>query len=197
MAAAFDVHEFVILAGRGGTLLPIVAVKVSDVRRQRRMLLPIHVVVKHGDRTVAFIGDGDLAGFAERHLPITISRAAERADADGHGIQVALIAMADAEEIAQGDVDAGSFLAVVIHSQPHQARPGVFVVGHGDPDVIDDAGAAQIGHHECLARKDALAIVVAADVAVVARDAVRGEILHARQVRQRLRGQVGAREKNR
>src|SRR5262249_39689170 len=108
VAAAFDIYELVILACGGRPLLTIVAVKVRDVWRKRRVFLPIHVVIKHRDGAVSFIGHGDLAGFAERHLPVAVAGAAERADADGHGVQIALIAVADAEEIAQWNVDAGS-----------------------------------------------------------------------------------------
>jgi hypothetical protein len=76
--------------------------------------------------------------------------------------------MADSEEVSERDIDARRFLSVVIDAETHEARPGVFVIGDGEPDVTDDSGTCEIGHNECLARHDSLAIVVASDERVVA-----------------------------
>src|ERR1017187_1617686 len=121
------------------------------------MALPIDVIVKHGDGAAAFVGDGDLARYAEGHRPVTIAGPAEGAVADDHGIEVALVTVPHAEEVAQGDVDTRGLLAVVIDAHADQARPGELIVGHGKPDVADYAGSAQVGHHIGFAGKDALA----------------------------------------
>jgi hypothetical protein len=76
--------------------------------------------------------------------------------------------MADSEEVSERDIDARRFLSVVIDAETHEARPGVFVIGNREPDVTDDSGTCEIGHNECLARHDSLAIVVASDERVVA-----------------------------
>ena len=47
--------------------------------------------------------------------------------------------MPDTEEVPQWHIDAGRLLAVVIHAQADQAGPCEFVIGYGDPDVINDA----------------------------------------------------------
>src|SRR3984957_11486813 len=99
------------------------------------MLLPINVVVKHSDRTLAFVGDGDAARFAERHCPIAVARAAKRTVADRQRLDVALVSMSDSEEISERHVDAGSLFTVVIYAQTDQAGPREFVIGHCEPDV--------------------------------------------------------------
>src|SRR5437879_13821940 len=125
------------------------------------------MVVKGRHRPVAFVGRGDLTGLPERHGPITVACAAERTVADGQGVQVSLVSMADSEEITKRHIDAGCLLSVVVDSQPHQARPCVFVVGHGNPDVTYYSGAAEIRHDQSFARHNALAVVVAAHETVV------------------------------
>ena len=140
MPGPLDIQEFVILARCGGPFLAVVGVKVGRCRRAATVLLPIDVIVEHGHRPVAFVGHGDLAGFAERHGPVAVVRAAEGAVAHHQRIQVALVPVPHAEEIAQRHIHAGRLFAVVVDAQPHQAGPGKFVVGHRKPDVAHHAG---------------------------------------------------------
>jgi hypothetical protein len=79
------------------------------------------------------------------------------------------IAVADSEEVSQRNVNAGSFLAVVINAEADEARPGVLIIGYREPDVTDNAWARKVGHHESFAGHDPLAVVVASDERVVAR----------------------------
>ena len=129
----------------------------------------------------AFVGDGDLAGFAERHRPIAVAGPAVGAVADHERLDLGFDAVADREEVAHGRVHAGRVAAIVIDAQAQQPRPAVFVVGDGHPDVVDHAGPLQIGQHGGLARNGPLAVVVRVPVGVVGGGPVRGEVLRLSQ----------------
>jgi hypothetical protein len=156
------------------------------------VLLPVDVIVEHGDRTVAFVGQRDSAGLTERHRPIAVAGASEGSIANHHRVDVAVVSMTDAEEVAERRVDAGSLLAVVIDAKARQSRPGVFVIRHGEPDVADDAGSLQVCHDERFARHDALGIVVGIDEPVAARDAMSGEVFHPGETGERILCQAAA-----
>jgi hypothetical protein len=138
--------------------------------------LPVDVVVKHGHRAVAFVGHRDLAGNPERHGPVAVASPPEGAVTNGQGIEISIVSMSHAEEIAQGHVYAGCLFAVIVDSQTHQAGPRVLIIGHGDPDVAHHSRSLEIRHDQRLARHDALAIVIAPPETVVAGHAVGGEV---------------------
>ena len=148
------------------------------------MALPVDVIVEHGHRAVAFVRHGDLARTAKRHGPVTIPGPSERAVTDDHGIEVSLVTVAYAEEIAQGDVHTRRLPAVVIHAQAEEAGPGKLVIRHGEPDVAHHAGSAEVRHHVGLPGHDALAVVVAAHEPVPAGDPSGGKGLHAGEIEQ-------------
>src|SRR5438874_2664091 len=131
---------------------------------------------------MAFVGDGDAARLSVRHGPIAVARAAVRTVADHVGVEIALGAVADAEEIAQRGIDARSLAAIVVDAQAQKAGPGELAVGYRKPDVSDHAGALEIGHDECLAGKDALAVVVRIYEAIAAGDAGGGVVLEASEI---------------
>src|SRR5579872_4378575 len=143
------------------------------------MALPVDVIIDHLHGSASFVRDGDLARSAKRHRPITVAGPSERAVANHHGLEIALVTMPDAEKIAQRDVDAGGLAAVVIDPQSEQPGPRKLVVGDGKPDVTDDAGSAEVGHDVGFAGHDALAVVVAAHEAVAAGDPLGGVRLHS------------------
>ncbi len=93
------------------------------------MQLPVHVIVEHCYGAVTFIRHRDLARYTKRHGPVTVSRPSERTIANHHGIEVPVVAVPDAEEIAQGYVHARRLLAVVVHAQASQSGPRELVVG--------------------------------------------------------------------
>ena len=146
--------------------------KIGNIRRQSRVVSIIHVIVKHGNDAVAFVGYRDAASFPVRHWPVAVARASERTVADHHGVQVTLGAVRDSEEITERRIDARCFVSVVINTQTQQARPAEFVVRNRYPDVRDHSGAGNIRHHQSFARKNPLAVVVAGNVAIAARNSV-------------------------
>src|SRR5579862_10018271 len=102
------------------------------------MPLPVHVIIEHGHRTAALVGDGNLARHAKGHRPVAVFGPAKGTVADQHGIQVPLVAVPDAEEIAKWNVHARRLLAVVVDAQPDQAGPRKLVIAHSEPDVAND-----------------------------------------------------------
>ena len=71
--------------------------------------------------------------------------------------------MADAEEVADGDLDAGGRRIVPEHAQEGGAGvEGIAQGSHGAPDVADDARALQVTENHRLSRADAHEIGVAA-----------------------------------
>lgn len=139
---------------------------------------------------IALIGHGNFARLAERHRPVAISSTPEGAVAYGQRIEISLVSMTHAKEISQRNVDTGRLFPVIINPQPDEPRPGVLVVGHGNPDVIHHARSVEVGHDERLARHEALAVVVTAHKAVVAGHSMGGEGLQAGKVKKTERSRV-------
>ena len=161
MAAALDVGQQVVAAHHAGIFLAVHGVEVGGVLGQRLVLLPVDVVVEGVAALVALVGDGDAGRLAEGHRPVAVPAAAVGGDADGQRDEGLVHAVADAEEIADGALDAGMLLAVPVDAQRQQARVEGRLVGDGVPDVGDHARAFQLGQHERAAGLDGAGVAVA------------------------------------
>src|SRR5512140_2166959 len=110
MAAPLDIGQEIVASHHARVFLTVHGMKIRRVLRQRRMLLPIQVVIESVTTTVALVGDGDAGGFPEGHGPVTVSSSAVGGDADGKGDEGEVDAVADPEKIADGALDAGVLL---------------------------------------------------------------------------------------
>src|SRR5690242_20326406 len=73
MALPPDVEEGVVPAGHGGTLLPVIGVEITEVRRQRSIFAIVHVIVIRQDVTIALVSYRDLARFPVGHRPVAVA----------------------------------------------------------------------------------------------------------------------------
>ena len=143
--AALHVEEDVRAAVVGSReLLPVARMKVRGVWRQRRALLPVHVVVEMVHAAAALVRKSDSARPAKRHRPVAVAGPAVGTRADHRGLDGALEPVADGEEVAERSVDRRLGAPVVVDAQAHQARPAVFVGRHRDPEVRDHARPFEI-----------------------------------------------------
>ena len=181
VAAALHVQHLVRPSPRVRQGLPIAGVEVGRVGRQRRQLLPVHLVVEVMDAATPLVRDRDAARLAEGHGPVAVPRTTVGAVADHEGLNRSLEAMAHGEEVAQGCVHAGGGAPVVVDAQAQQPRPPELAVGHGDPDVGDSTRAFEVGQHRRLAGDRPLAVVVRVGVGVVRGRAPSREVLGLHQ----------------
>ena len=109
----------------------------------------------------AFVGHGEAGGLRERHLEIGIERLDGR-DGKQRRLVDEILAQAEAEKIADGDLDRRRRFA--IPPGPENQILEVHGVGRvdGEPEVGDDAGAADIEQGGRFARIDGHGIAVAA-----------------------------------
>jgi len=150
IAAAFDVGQQVILPHDGGVFLAIAGVEIRRLGGEFIELHPIDLPVQAGRAVWVVVGDDDAGIFAERHPPVAGQRAGGR-DLDGDAVDDGGFAVADGEEITDGDFDARGGVVIVIDTQ----RQGVelpYPAGvAGKPDMGDDAGAFEDRHVDRLA----------------------------------------------
>ena len=110
----------------------------------------IDLVVEAGDWVVAEVLEGDAGRLAERHLPVAVE-ATGGIDGDGERGDIAALAPAVAEEVAQRRFDRGGIFAVPVDAQHEGAPAGG---EHGTPDMLDGAGAVDGGERDGGARGD-------------------------------------------
>ena len=136
---ALGFQQDVILALLDGVFLPVLGVEVGRVVGQLVLLDPVDVVVQQADGLFAFIDDLDAGRLAKRHPPEAVVGVAV-----GHGHRDAddLAALAEAvgEEVAQRGLDRRPLAAVPVHAEQHflvigraLGRPGC---GSGPRKVI-------------------------------------------------------------
>ena len=149
------------LVGHG---LAVFGIEVGRVGRQAAVLLPVDVVVEGADRLLAFVRDGDLRRFAERHGKPAIERLL-RADRERAGFIEEVLAQPKAEEIPDGGFDGGQRIAVPESAEDQFLEVVAFRGGDGDPDVRDDAGPGRLAENARFAGLDAVspaAVVIGA-----------------------------------
>ncbi len=153
MAFAFRFENRVVLASLHGILLPILGVEVGSIRGQRILLDPIDVVVEQIQILLALIDNFDADRFAKRHVPETVVRVGVFHD-HWNADHLRAFAKAVGKEVAKGDLNRGTLLAVVEH--PYQK---LLVVGRAlrrprlalrpqkrEPHVCDHTGALRVEH---------------------------------------------------
>ena len=109
-------------------------------------------LVEDPHRLEADVLHRDLAVLSEGHLPVAVERVAgvdadRQGDERGEGVEVCVGA---GEEVADRHFDGGRLLAVPVEAQDGEA----VVAGGRHPDLLDRAGAVDIGEDERLAGID-------------------------------------------
>ena len=155
--------------------LPVPRVEVRRVGRERRHLLPVHVVVEPRE-AVALVRHGDAAGLPERHRPVAVARPAVGAVADHERLHAPLEPVAHGEEVAERRVDRRDVASVVIRADAQKARPAVLRSRGRRPDVRHDPRPLEVGDRERLARVEMRAVVVPVGVPRVGRRTVGLEV---------------------
>jgi len=110
-----------------------------------------HVVdlVVHPHRLMSDVGHRDAAVLAEGHLPVAVKRAAG-VNAHGQRRNLGVLAPAHTEEVAHGAFDRRLLLAVPVEPQDALSP----VAGRRHPNLLDRAGALDLGQRERLAGRD-------------------------------------------
>lgn len=155
-----------------GQFLVVPSVKSAQVLGERLVLFIVDIVVERVDVEGALIFKLDAGAVAERHGEIADEGFAfSGSGGEGEGGVVVVFAPALAEELSDWGLDAGVLLAVPKHSEDEVAAGHRVLASDGDPDVLDDSGAGDIGQNGGGSGGD-LNVVTVPTAAVVAGDSL-------------------------
>ncbi len=164
-----EVHLWVgALVGRrrAGVAAPPVGVEAALVDRGGIEHVVVHVEVPRPHRHLPLVRHGDAGLGGERHWEVAVHRRVavlprvgrHRQHRAGEGGD---LRVPDAEEVADGCLDARVLLPIPVHAQHALAQVKRVLTGDGEPDVADDACAGDVGQRLRLSRSNRPGIGVA------------------------------------
>ena len=130
----------------GGVLPVPCRVEPSQAGLQFIVLLVVDVVVEGAAILLPLVLDGDLGALFVGHGPPAVEALPVLgAHLEGGGDIVVGDPVADAEEVADGNLDAGVLLPVPVCPEHQLPEVPLVAAPDGDPDVLDAAGSLHLG----------------------------------------------------